>query len=123
MKSCRLAQAAVILAVTIIAGATPAMAVTKYRVITEGELGFKRGNTFFALKMTGADFETRFAEECSFHRKRSVGALGVVAIGHLNVIGFMASHHLIARDTVKNGVHNRPLRSRTAPTPFRLFHR
>ncbi len=37
-----------------------AEAKARYRIITEGEFGFKRGNTFFALKLSATDFETRF---------------------------------------------------------------
>src|SRR6185295_17835299 len=40
-------------------GASQAHA-AKYRIITEGEFGFKKGNTFFSLKMSAADFETKF---------------------------------------------------------------
>ena len=60
MKSCRLAHAAIALAMLFIAGASPALAATKYRIITEGECGFKRGNTFFSIKLTSADLETKF---------------------------------------------------------------
>jgi len=60
MKLSRLFQAAFVLLIVAVAGAAPANAASRYRIITEGEFGFKRGNTFFALKVSSADFETRF---------------------------------------------------------------
>src|SRR5947209_325723 len=37
------------------------------------------------------------------------------------MVGFMASHHLIARDAVRDGVHDRPLRGCRAPAALGFF--
>ena len=44
--------------------------------------------------------------------------LFVRRINDLDVIGFVPRHHLVARDAVENGVHDRPLRRGFTPAPF-----
>ncbi len=39
----------------------------------------------------------------------------------MNVIGFMAGHHLISRNSIEYTVHNRPLRRGLTPTARSLF--
>jgi hypothetical protein len=60
MKMYSLTRAFAALAILLLAGASPVLAAARYRIITEGEAGFKRGNTFFSIKMSSADFESRF---------------------------------------------------------------
>jgi hypothetical protein len=60
MKLTRLVHDVVALLIVAAAGASPAHAGSHYRIITEGEFGFKKGNSFFALKLSGGDFETKF---------------------------------------------------------------
>src|SRR2546423_4126766 len=42
----------------------------------------------------------------------------VRSIDDLDVIGFVASHHLVAGDPIENRVHDGPLWRRFAPAPF-----
>src|SRR5690242_11765130 len=53
----------------------------------------------------------------------SICCLGAVGIRDLDVIGFVAGHHLVARDAVGDGVHDRPLRGGCIPAALRFGHR
>ncbi len=55
-----------------------------------------------------------------FRPSRSVGLFGAVGVNDLDVIAFVARHHLIARHAVGHGVHDRPLRRRRLPAPLSL---
>src|SRR5258706_1224238 len=44
-------------------------------------------------------------------------------INNLNMIGFVARHHLIARHTLDDRMHDRPLRRGFAPASFGFFFR
>ena len=47
-------------------------------------------------------------------------ACAVGRINHLDVIGLVPRHHLVADDALEHRVHDRPLRRGFAPAPFRF---
>ena len=50
-----------------------------------------------------------------------VGLFGAVGVGDLDVVGLVPGHHLVARDAVGHGVHDRPLRRRGLPAALGLL--
>src|ERR1700720_271657 len=70
-----------------------------------------------------AHFHSQIAERGGLHSQGSVRCGSVGRIGHLDVVGFVTGHHLIARDAVSHGVHDGPLRSGDLPSSLGLFTR
>ena len=63
-------------------------------------------------------FEAEFGEHSGFDAAGAMGLLLVGRVDDLDVIGFVAGHHLVAADAIEHCMHDRPLRSRFAPAPF-----
>src|SRR5579862_5948541 len=68
-------------------------------------------------------FHPQVAERRGLHCHGLVGGCGAGRISHLDMVGFVTGHHLIARDAVSHGVHDGPLRSGDPPSAFRFFAR
>src|SRR5262249_12875574 len=60
-------------------------------------------------------FQTKFGQRGRFYPTGAVSLPFVRSVNDLNMIGFMAGHHLVAGDAVEYGVHDRPLRRGFAP--------
>ncbi len=71
-------------------------------------------------------FEAEFGEGGGFDAGGAVGLFFVGAIDDLNVVGFVAGHHLVASDAFEHGVHDGPLRCGFLPAAigfgFGQFH-
>ena len=50
-----------------------------------------------------------------------VGLLGALGVGHLDVVGLVPGHELVAGDAVGHGVHDRPLRGGRLPAALGLL--
>ncbi len=75
------------------------------------------------LRAADADGEAEFGGEGGFGVEGEVGFLRAVRVGDLDVVGFVAGHHLVSRDAVGHGVHDRPLHRRLFPAAFRFRER
>mmetsp|Transcript_29872 Transcript_29872/g.75171 ORF Transcript_29872/g.75171 Transcript_29872/m.75171 type:complete len:248 (+) Transcript_29872:822-1565(+) len=60
-------------------------------------------------------------EHRGFDTKGFVGILGGGRVHHLNVVGLVTGHHLVAADSMQNSAHDRPLRCGVQKTTFGLF--
>src|ERR1700677_608722 len=68
-------------------------------------------------------FHTKFSKTSCFRRECLARSRDSWNVSHVDVIGFVASHHLVAGNARSDGMHDRPLRSRDLPTTLRLFRR
>src|SRR4051812_20390138 len=70
---------------------------------------------------TNGNFEAHLAKRDSLRSQRQLRASGIGSISHLNVIGLVTSHHLVARDPGRDGVHDWPLRRCNTPAALGLL--
>src|SRR5205814_965323 len=63
------------------------------------------------------NLQTKFGEHRSFDAASAMRLLRVGSVHDLDVIRFMASHHLIARNPMEDGMHDRPLRRLCSADP------
>ena len=64
--------------------------------------------TICGARPADRDLKPQIIGQRGFCQHRGIGVGGAVGIGHLNMVGPMAGHHLIAADTVQHRVHDRP---------------
>src|ERR1035438_854562 len=67
--------------------------------------------------------QAHLAEHGRLRRQRQIGGVRIRRVGHLHVVGFVPRHHLVARDAVRHGMHDGPLRRSDPPAPLGLFAR
>jgi hypothetical protein len=68
-------------------------------------------------------FQSKFGEHGGFDTAHAMSLFFGRGVDDLDVIGFVAGHHLVAANAIKHGVHDRPLRSGLAPAAFGFFLR
>ena len=61
------------------------------------------------------NFDAQCLHHGNFYGQRVVGSLCRFGVCDLDVVGFVASHHLVAGDAIGDGVHNGPLRGGGLP--------
>src|SRR5579883_2822548 len=111
-------------------GDPPAMAKA---VRASVKLGRFQKKTLKLLNLLRGNLKSAFAAYIHFNSKslhrrglgsqRSRGTLRVGGVCHLDVIRAMASHELIASNSVEYGIHNRPLWRRNSPSPIGFARR
>ena len=59
---------------------------------------------------TECDVDAERPGRRGLRQRAAVGGRGVLRVGHLDVVGLVTRHHLVARDAIRHRVHDRPLR-------------
>src|SRR5690242_18741688 len=75
------------------------------------------------VRPADADVQSEFAKHGRLRRERAIGLFRTGRVCHLNVIGLVTRHHLIAADAIGDRVHDGPLRCRDLPAALGLLAR
>src|SRR5258708_12599699 len=65
--------------------------------------------------------EAEFSEHRGFDSAGPMGLLSIGRVNHLDMVGFVARHHLIASNAIEHRMHNRPLWRCFTPTSLGFF--
>src|SRR5215471_13013332 len=67
------------------------------------------------------NFEPKFREHRGFDTASSMRLRPARSVNDVDVIRFVASHHLVSRNAIEHSVHDRPLRGGLLPAARGLF--
>ena len=92
-------------------------------VVKAGDGGGALKGSAVGLGAAQADFDSELSGEGRFGVESEVGVVSGIGVDHLNVVGLVAAHHLVARYAIGDGVHDRPLGRGFLPAAFGFFAR